>query len=190
MPGKSKTEQYQDFTVLVEHMRKRKVRVRKQFVPSLCAYLLAVGQQFEKARDALEDKWAKDEAAAGAAVYYETACRVIQHLIKLTDQHLPVDAWDTAVQEVAKAFGITDAITTPIELLPFSKLNLPTVEHALPQQDGGTGVLEPSASDGEAERDRDQRSDKGQELGGRERRGRSNAPKAKGRQQRKPTRNR
>lgn len=134
MPGKPKDTRYGEFRVFVEWMRKGKFRIRREFIPSLAAWLLMLGRRYEKMAQGMRDKLAVKQIPGleESARVMEICTQHIQRLLNTLPENFDKDDWISSVSEICALMDITPT-TTPIQDIPEGQF-----EHTITETEGGS----------------------------------------------------
>lgn len=98
-----------DFRTFVEWRRKGKLAIRSEFIPSLAAYLLMLGQVYDRTVNGMREKLAV-ETVVGLKENIERTLICQRHLQLLLDNltnHFGREDWLAAVAEVCRLLGLT-----------------------------------------------------------------------------------
>lgn len=118
MAGKPKATRFGEFRLMVEYMKRGKFRIRPEFQPSIAAYLLMMGNVYQKAIQGMESRLALETVPAleGAVDTLRTCQRHIARLMAVLPQNFDVSDWSLAVAEVTELLGLEPDSPAPADI--------------------------------------------------------------------------
>lgn len=117
----------QNFELLTQALRRGRRRIRPEYVPELCAWLLMMSKRYENYHKQLKSSFAipHDKNIRATMQYVGHCLRAIQELIDSLCDGFDGFAWRECTDVISSQLGIAIGSDLPDELNPAGKVSVP-----------------------------------------------------------------